>query len=176
MSTPYVGEIRLFSFPRIPVDWLACDGKLYAISQYEMLFTLIGTTYGGDGVTSFAVPDLRGRLPVHQGTGNNLSSYVIGQFGGVEGVTLTTSQIPGHSHSVVVNTTTGTNNTPGAGVQLGALSGDTMYATDITGIPPTMLNPLAIGPNIGGQAHSNLMPTLTASFCIAPFGVYPSQS
>jgi len=176
MSTSYVGEIRLFSFPRIPTDWLACDGALYSIAQYQILFTLIGTTYGGNGVTTFAVPDLRGQLPVHQGKGNNLSPYVIGQTGGFEGVTLLSTQIPSHSHSVVVNTTAGTSNAPSATVQLGALSSDTMYATDVTGVPPTMLNPLAVGPNTGNQAHSNLMPTLTASFCISAFGIFPSQS
>lgn len=176
MSYPYVGEIRLFGFPRIPTGWLACDGRLYSIAEYQVLYTLIGTNYGGDGVNTFAVPDLRGRLPVNQGQGPGLSNYVLGQSSGAEQVTLLITQIPGHSHSIVANTTNATSNTPSPSVQLGALPSDTMYATDVTGISPTMLNAIAIG--VGGQtqAHSNLMPTLTASFCIAAEGIFPSQN
>src|SRR5512143_3908889 len=98
MSNPFIGEIRMFGGNFAPAGWAFCDGSLLPISENDALFTLIGTTYGGDGQTTFALPDLRGRLPVHMGTGAGLSSFVIGEAGGVETVTLTTSQMPGHSH------------------------------------------------------------------------------
>src|ERR1051326_1475358 len=107
MSTPYIGEIRLFAGNFAPVGWLFCDGSTLPISQYDVLFNLIGTTYGGDGQNTFDLPDLRGRVPLHQGS-NQASTYVLGEEGGVESVTLTTQQIPQHTHALQATTASGT--------------------------------------------------------------------
>lgn len=176
MTAPFVGEIRLFGFSRVPTDWFACDGRLLPISDYQVLYTLIGTTYGGDGVQTFAVPDLRGRLPVHQGTGLGLPTVVIGQMGGTESVTLTTPQIPSHTHSFQATTNTANTFVPASSVQLGALTSDQMYANDVTGLSPYTQNPAAVSLVGGNLPHDNLMPTLTVSYCISAFGIYPSQS
>lgn len=175
MSQPFVGEIRMFGFGRIPNGWLACNGSLQPINEYDVLFTLIGTTYGGDGQNTFAVPDLRGRLPIHQGQGPGLSNYVIGQMSGTESVTLTMPQMPAHSHTVLA--TTGAANTGNVGntVIPGAVSGETMYATDTTGGAPFTVAPVSVSPAGGSQPHDNTMPTLTVQYCIAWTGIFPSQ-
>ena len=114
MTTPYVGEIRLFGFSRVPTGWFACDGSLQSIAEYQTLYTLLGTTYGGDGISTFAVPDLRGAVPVHQGTGPGLSPRPLGLFGGTESVTLSTDQIPAHQHTPnATSNSASTVNTPG---------------------------------------------------------------
>ena len=178
MSQPYIGEIRMFAFGTrgAPNGWQACDGSLLPISQYDALFALIGTTYGGDGQTTFAVPDLRGRIPIHQGTGPGLSNYVIGQMAGTETVTLLSTQMPAHTHTAVATTAAATTGTPGTGVLLGAVSGQTMYATDITGATAFTLSPQATGPAGGSQPHDNTMPTLVVQYCISLFGIYPTQA
>lgn len=176
MSTPYVGEIRLFGFGRVPNGWFACDGSLQSIAEYEVLFVLIGTTYGGDGVSSFAVPDLRSRVPIHQGRGPGLATYVLGQMSGSESVTLTQQQMPAHGHTVLATVEVADVTQVGVGVELGALNGDTMYITDTTDSSFLPMNPAALTPIGGNQPHDNLMPTLTAQFCIAWAGIFPSQS
>ncbi|MGO1073263.1 phage tail protein [Lysobacter sp. CA199] len=175
MSNPYVGEIRLFGFGRTPQGWIPCDGRLLAISQYDVLFTLIGTTYGGDGISTFAVPGLSGRVPIHQGQGPGLSSYVTGQASGSESVTLITQQMPAHGHTLLATSQLATATQIGVGVELGALNGDAMYVTDTSGSSPLAMNPASLTPSGGNQPHSNLMPTLTAMFFIAAFGFFPSQ-
>ena len=125
MSTPYIGEIRMFGFGRTPIGWQACDGSLLPISQYDALFALIGTTYGGDGQNTFAVPDLQGRLPIHQGQGQGLSNYVIGQRAGTESVTVLPTQMPAHSHVMVATTGASTAITPGPTLLPGTVSSDT---------------------------------------------------
>jgi len=176
MTTPYVGEIRLLGFSRVPTGWLACDGSLQSIANYETLYTLLGTTYGGDGQNTFAVPDLRGQLPMHNGTGQGLTPRVIGEFGGSEQVTLLSTHLPAHTHSLQVTSAVADTKTPGNGVQPGTLATDTMYATDISGLPPLLMNPAAVSPAGGSLPHDNLMPAQTLSFCIAWAGVYPSQN
>lgn len=176
MSTPYVGEIRLFGFPRIPTGWFACDGSLKPISQYEVLFALLGTTYGGDGQTTFGVPDLRGQLPMHQGNGAGLTPRVIGEASGSEQVTLLPNQLPAHSHPLLVTNSAANATAVGSTVQPGALATDTMYVTDLAGATPQPLAAGSVSPSGGGQPHDNLMPTQTVSFCIAWAGIYPSQS
>lgn len=176
MSTPYVGEIRLFGFGRVPNGWFSCDGSLQSIAEYEVLYTLIGTTYGGDGSSTFALPDLRSRVPIHQGTGPGLSTYVLGQLSGTESVTLTQQQMPAHGHTLLATTNLATATQVGVGVELGALNGDGMYVTDISGSTAIAMNPASLTPSGGNQPHDNLMPTLTAQFCIAWAGVFPSQS
>jgi len=175
--TPYLGEIRLLPYTFAPVGWQDCDGTLLSISENEALYNLIGTTYGGNGQTDFAVPDLRGRLPVHQGTGSGMGgSYVLGQVGGTETVTLTTLQLPGHSHPAAVTSATATTSVPSATVLPGAPSGDTMYTSDTSGLNPIVMAPGMIGQAGGNQPHDNTMPTLAVRFCIAVDGIYPSQS
>ena len=176
MTTPYVGEIRLFSFGRIPSGWFACDGSLKSIAENEVLFALLGTTYGGDGVNTFAVPDLRGQVPLHMGTGPGLSNRVIGQRSGSESVTLLPTQLPLHTHPFNVNSTLATANVPAANLLLTAPSNnDKMYTSDLTGLTAYALAPAATGATGGNLPHENTMPTLTASFCIAWAGIFPSQ-
>ena len=169
MSSPYVGEIRMGGWNFAPNGWAFCDGSLQAISQNQTLFQLIGTTYGGDGQSTFALPDLRGRLPVHQGT-NTFGSYIIGQLAGTETVTLATSQIPSHNHALQ-GSTSGAASTDPTGQTFAGSSLD-VY------VPPTSLastndSTTSTG---GGQPHDNRMPYLCISFVISLFGIFPSQN
>lgn len=176
MTTPYVGEIRLFAFPRIPTGWFACDGSLKPIANNEVLFTLLGTTYGGDGVNTFAVPDLRGQVPLHMGTGPGLTNRPIGQRSGSESVTLLATQLPSHTHPFNVNSTLATANVPANNLLLTAPSNnDKMYTSNLTGLTAYALATTATGATGGNLPHENTMPTLTASFCIAWAGIFPSQ-
>lgn len=176
MSQPFVGEIRMFGFSRTPNGWQACDGSLLSIAEYEVLFTLIGTTYGGDGQTTFAVPDLRGRLPIHQGQGPGLSNYVIGQLSGTETVTLIQTQMPAHTHTLVATTSASTAITPGPTLLPGTVSGDTFYVNTITGNTAAPMSGQMLAPSGNSQPHDNTMPTLTVQYCIAWAGIYPSQA
>ena len=175
MSQPFIGEIRMFGFGRTPNSWQTCDGSLLSIAQYEALFTLIGTTYGGDGLTTFAAPDLRGRLPIHQGQGPGLSNYSIGQISGTETVTLLSTQIPAHTHNMIATTGAATALTPGTTLLPGTVNDDIFYATDLTGAtaaPMSVQSTTAAG---SSQPHDNTMPTLTVQYCIAWAGIYPQQ-
>lgn len=178
MSTPYIGEIRMLSFGNrgAPNGWQACDGSQLPIAEYDALFALIGTTYGGNGQTTFGVPDLRGRLPIHQGTGPGLSTYVIGQAAGTETVSVLPTQMPAHTHTLVATSAAASTGTPGAGVLPGAVSGQTAYLTDITGATPFSMSAQATTPAGGSQPHENCMPTMTVQFCIAFQGIFPSQA
>jgi microcystin-dependent protein len=175
MSTPYIGEIRMFGFGRVPTGWQACDGTLLSISEYDTLYSLLGTTFGGDGQSTFGVPDLRGRLPIHQGTGPGLSNYVMGQLAGTESVTLNQQQIPAHTHPMITTSAAATVLTPGNTLLPGAVSGDTLYCTDLTGAVAATMSPQSTTPSGNSQPHDNTMPTLTVQFCISLFGIYPSQ-
>lgn len=176
MSEPYLGEIRLFGFRQVPQGWFACNGQLVSIAENDALYALLGTTYGGDGINTFGLPDLRGRIPVHQGQGPGLSNYVLGQRSGTESVTLIGQQMPQHTHTLVATTLTATAKTPAATLELGALNGDVLYVTDTSGAAAFAANPLSVGVAGGTQPHENQMPTLTAQYCIAQYGVFPSQS
>jgi microcystin-dependent protein len=177
MSTPYIGEIRIFGFNRIPTGWQSCDGSLLSISEYETLYALLGTTYGGNGQTNFAVPDLRGRLPIHWGRGPGLSPYVCGQNAGTESVTLNTQQMPAHNHIMLAANVTATSLPPGPTLLPGAVTGgDTLYITDLTGATPVPLAANELAASGSTLPHDNLMPTLTLSICISLFGVFPSQN
>jgi microcystin-dependent protein len=169
MSQPYVGEIRMFAGNFAPAGWNFCDGTLVPISQNETLFNLIGTTYGGDGQSTFALPDLRGRLPLHMGnlTGTNFS---LASTGGVETVTLTTQTIPAHGHPFVA-----------AGATGNAASPQGAYAANSTIVLPYLVatgaSPMTAVTNTGGSnPHNNLQPFLCISFIISLFGVFPSQT
>ncbi|SDD45779.1 phage tail protein [Aquimonas voraii] len=177
MSQPYIGEIRMLAFGTrgAPTGWQACDGSLLPIVQYDALFALIGTTYGGDGQTTFAVPDLRGRVPIHQGQGGGQSIYVIGQRAGAETVTLLPSQMPAHTHTLVATTGASTAVTPGADLLPGTVAGDTFYVNTITGNNAAAMSPQMLTAAGSSQPHENCMPTLTVQFCISLFGIFPSQ-
>jgi microcystin-dependent protein len=172
MAEPFVGEIRLFAGNFAPLGWAFCDGSVLAIAQNDVLFSLIGTTYGGDGQNTFALPDLRGRVPVHQGQGPGLSPYVIGQSAGAEQVTVLAPQLPSHSH--VLNATMA-DATAGTGVA-GSLTGKAA-ATSFYGNTPGggALAAQAMLPSGGNQPHNNMAPFLGLTFIIALFGIYPSQ-
>ncbi len=176
MSTPFIGEIRMFGFGFTPVGWQACDGSLLSISEYSTLFALVGTTYGGDGQTTFGVPDLRGRLPIHQGQGPGLSNYIIGQVAGTETVTVLPTQMPAHTHTALATTGAATSLTPGTALLPGAVSGDTFYATDLTGATPIVMSAQSTTQAGGSQPHDNTMPTLTVQYCIAVDGAFPTQA
>jgi microcystin-dependent protein len=168
MSSPFIGEIRIFAGNFAPAGWAFCDGSLLAISQFDALFILIGTTYGGDGQTTFALPDLRGRLPIHQGNG-----FLVGESGGAEEVTLTTQQIPAHTHPVFATAALASTGSPGGNVAAQMSQVTTFaYGTDA---PPTSLQPSIVAPRGGSQPHSNLQPFLCVNFIIALEGLFPTQ-
>jgi microcystin-dependent protein len=168
-----VGEIRMFGGNFAPAGWALCDGSLLPISENEMLFQLIGTTYGGDGQSTFGLPDLRGRVPIHQGTGTGLSSRILGQMGGVENVTLTPSQIPSHNHPLVA---------AGAAAQATAEPTGSLPAianTDLYSAPKSgtlAMDPAAVGDSGSSEAHTNVAPFLCVNFIISLFGIFPSQN
>ena len=170
MAQPYVGEIRMFAGTFAPAGWMFCAGQLLPISENETLFNLIGTTYGGDGQSTFALPDLRGRVPVHQGTGAQ-SSFPIGQLGGVETVTLTTAQMPAHSHPMLASSAISTLATPQNNV-----TGQAAAKLYHAGNPSVFLNPQSVTTTGGSQPHDNFQPYLCVSFIISLFGIFPSQS
>jgi microcystin-dependent protein len=168
MSTPYIGEIRIFAGNFAPVGWLLCQGQLLPISQYDVLFNLIGTTYGGDGQNTFALPNLASRIPYHQGSG-----YTLGQMGGVEQVTLTGQQIPVHNH-LAQGSSAGAGKAEPAGNVWGNW-GQSMYQSTASA-PDTTMSPQALLPSGGGQPHDNMPPFLCLNFIIATEGIYPSPS
>jgi microcystin-dependent protein len=172
VSNPYIGEIRMFAGNFAPEGWLFCDGALVSIDDYDTLYNLVGTTYGGDGQTTFALPDLRGRLPVHMGQGRGLSNLVLGETGGLESVTLTPSQVPSHTHALTGSTSAATSTSPTNAVW-GAWS-DGQYATAPT--DGARLAADALTPVGGSQPHENMPPFLVVNFIISLYGIYPSQS
>jgi microcystin-dependent protein len=172
MSTPYLGEIRPFAGNFAINGWALCDGSLMPIANNPALFELIGTTYGGDGQTTFALPDLRGRFPIHQGNGGTGTNYVIGQTGGLETVTLNTQQIPAHTHTAVANPAAGTQPGPGGNI-LATSNGTALYSPRP---PATAMAAAAIQPTGGSQPHQNMQPFLTITFIIALQGIFPSQN
>lgn len=168
MSSPYVGEIRMFAGNFAPAGWALCQGQLLPISENETLFNLIGTTYGGDGQSTFALPNLASRLPVHQG-----QSFVIGEAGGVETVTLTTSQIPAHGHAPQAFNSAGNQSSPTNGVWASS-SPATQFSTENP--PSVQMAASVIGATGGSQPHDNMVPYLCINFIISLFGVFPSQT
>lgn len=172
MAQPYVGEVRMFGGNFAPAGWAFCDGRLLAISQYDTLFNLIGTTYGGDGQQTFAVPDMRGRLPVHMGQGPGISNnYVIGQKGGTESVTLTANQIPAHNHLLLVSGTAASASSPQSNMLANGTAN--LYLRDN---PSATMSNASINLTGGNQAHDNMMPYLCVSFIISLFGIFPSPT
>jgi len=172
MADPFIGEIRMFAGTFAPQGWAFCDGQLLTISQYNALFSLLGMTYGGDGRTTFGLPDLRGRLPIHQGTGPGLSNRRIGESGGQENVTLTTAQLPAHSHPFNASTATASSADPSGNLPANAAT-TSIYGS---GEPSVAFGSQAVTDTGGSQPHTNLMPFQCVSFIIALNGIYPARS
>ena len=179
MSQPYVGEIRMFGGSFAPAGWAFCDGALVPISENDTLFNLIGTTYGGDGQNTFGLPDLRGRVPVHQGQLSGGQNYTLGEKGGVESVTLSTNQIPNHSHPFIADGNNATTGTP-TNAYFANAAPKKYYTTpnSHTPDPPTWVNMNAgmLPVQGGSQPHSNIQPILGINFIISLFGIYPSPT
>lgn len=174
---PFIGQVMLFGFNFAPYGWAICDGSLMQISEYDTLFSLIGTTYGGDGITTFGLPDLRGRVPIHMGQGPGMTARTLGEMGGAEQVTLTTGQMPAHGHVILAaGALNGPSGSPSANVTFGATSGaaaaPAIFAAS-GGQATAMLAP-SITTTGGNRPHDNIMPTLVANYCIALDGIYPS--
>ena len=167
MAQPYVGEIRMFAGNFAPAGWLFCEGQLLPISENETLFQLIGTTYGGDGESTFALPDLRGRIPIHQGSG-----FILAETGGAEEITLTVNQIPAHSHALLGAAVNGSQVNP-SNALLASSTVITPYAVETAN---AAMAPTAIGPVGGSQPHTNFQPYLCVDFIISLFGIFPSPT
>jgi microcystin-dependent protein len=168
MAQPYVGEIRMFAGNFAPAGWMFCEGQLLPISEYETLFQLIGTTYGGDGQSTFALADLRGRIPIHQGNG-----FILAETGGAEEITLTVSQIPAHTHPFLAAAAAGSSSNPGN--NLPAQTDGTIF-TYIADPPSVNMSTAAVGAVGGSQPHSNFQPYLCVNFIVSLFGIFPSPT
>ena len=171
MANQYLGEIRMFAGNFAPAGWALCNGQLLSLSANTALFSILGTTYGGNGTSTFALPNLQGRVAIHAGTG--FSTYVLGQQGGTENVTLITNQIPVHNHGVNCNTSGGTQASPASGYPAVESTGTSLdYAAASNGT----MNPAMIGNAGGGQPHTNIQPYLTVNFIIALQGIFPARN
>ena len=169
MATPFLGEVRIVSFNFAPKGWAMCNGQLLPINQNQALFSILGTTYGGDGRVNFALPDLRGRVPLHFGSG-----FTLAETGGVEEVTLTLNQIPAHTHAFLATTNAASSTIPANQVPaITQAATITPYGTDA---PLVQLSPSSVGSAGGSQPHNNFQPYLCIEFIISLFGIFPSQS
>ncbi|HEX3185464.1 MAG TPA: tail fiber protein [Pyrinomonadaceae bacterium] len=172
MPEPYVGEIRMFAGNFAPNGWMFCEGQALPISENEVLFQLIGTTYGGDGEETFNLPNLASRVPIHMGTGPDGNTYQIGEMAGTESVTLTTQQIPVHTHPLFASINVGVANTPSGNITSQSVSVK-MYVAEQ---PTAAMNPNAVSPVGGSQPHENCQPFLCINYIISLFGIFPSQT
>lgn len=172
MAQPYVGEIRMFAGNFAPAGWMFCDGQLLPISENETLFQLIGTTYGGDGQSTFALPNLQSRIPLHMGAGAGGTTYTLAEMGGVEEVTLTVQQIPSHSHPLLASSQTASQATPTSNL----LATPTALDPYRVGSGNTALAPQVVGPVGGSQPHTNVQPFLCINYIISLFGIFPSPT
>lgn len=169
----FIGQLSLVAFNYAPNGWALCNGQLLPISQYQALFSLLGTTYGGDGVTNFALPDLQGRVPIHAGAGAGLSVYQAGQKGGAENVTLTINEMPAHNHQIgaYVGTAQPTQSSPSGNIP----AGPTRYPGYASEAANATLSPSAVTPQGGGAAHPNIQPFLVLNWIICLNGIWPSR-
>ncbi|MBB4838560.1 microcystin-dependent protein [Sphingomonas kyeonggiensis] len=172
MAQPYVGELRIFAGNFAPAGWMFCEGQLLPISENETLFNLIGTTYGGDGQSTFALPDLRGRLAIHQGTGSSGTSYLLAETGGAEEVTLSINQIPAHSHPMLGASGNGTQANPKNNV----LASSTLVKLYSGEAADTAMSASSITSIGSSQPHTNFQPYLCLNYIISLFGIFPSQN
>lgn len=170
MSDPFIGEVRMFGGTFAPAGWAICNGALQPISENDALFVLLGTTYGGDGEETFALPDLQGRVPMHNGQGPGISStYVLGEQGGVESVTLSTQQIPIHTHAWVATTSPGQGTAPADQI----LAANPTFLLYRPSSPTSPMNAGCITPVGGSQPHDNMQPYITINYIISLFGIFP---
>ena len=174
MSDQFLAEIRIFGFNFPPTGWAFCNGQLMPLSQNTALFSLLGTTYGGDGKSTFALPDLQGRAPMHQGQGPGLSLHDLGETGGSETVTLLESEIPSHAHALNAQGSNSNLNDPAGAVLARPFGGGNLYKTP-TGAPLAAMAGTSLAPAGGDTPHNNLQPYLTFYFCIALQGVFPPR-
>ena len=172
MSEPYIGEIRIFAGNFAPNGWSFCEGQILLISENDALFALIGTTYGGNGQTTFALPDLRGRIPVHQGQGPGLQNYPLATQTGAEQVTVTTNQMPVHSHALLASQTSAGS----AIAKNNVLAKSTAVKLYIQDTPTAALAANMVGAQGGSQPHTNVQPYLCLNFIISLYGIYPSPA
>lgn len=172
---PYVGELRLFAGTYAPRGWAFCDGRVLPVSENDALFSLIGTVYGGDGRTTFALPDLRGRIPLGQGQGRGLSERVVGQSFGTETVTLLATQMPAHNHRLSASRTEAVSPSPADAV-FASNASNKFYAPNSGSAPQESLAPRSVAAVGGNQPHNNIMPGTAIHYIIALFGIYPSQN
>lgn len=173
MSSPFVAEIRIFSFNFAPTGWAFCNGQLLPISQNTALFSLLGTTYGGDGKSTFALPDMQGNAPMQPGQGAGLSLHDLGETAGTAAVALLQSEIPVHTHTAQAQANPGNVKVPSSAVTLARSAGGSAYTTATT--PLTQMSAQSIAPAGGSLAHNNMQPYLTLNFCIALQGVFPPR-
>lgn len=178
MSNPFLGEIRMVPFNFAPEGWAMCNGQILSVQQNTALFSLLGTYYGGNGTSTFGLPDFRSRVPIHQGQGAGLSMYNIAQSGGTENVVMTTAQMPSHTHLVYADGDAASNNSPSPQDNAMATfaTGSNIYATASGLKKAVTMNPLMIAAAGTGQGHPNIQPYLTVTFVIALVGIYPSRS
>lgn len=171
MGQPYIGEIRMFGGNFNPNGWQLCQGQTLPISENDALFTLIGTTYGGDGQSTFNLPNLSSRVPIHMGQGSGLTNRVIGEMAGVESVTLTTQQIPNHTHPLIASKDLGSARNPGNAIMSRAPAD--AYASEVT---PDVMSAQTVQPQGGSQPHENMQPYLAINYIISLFGIFPQQT
>ena len=173
MSDPYIGEIRIFAGSFAPAGWMFCSGQQLPISENEALFQLIGTTYGGDGEETFNLPNLQSRIPIHQGQGTGLSSHMLAETGGAEEITLTTQQIPVHTHPLLPTTSVGNQIGPGGALPAQTAGGLQPY---FEAAPNAAMSPQSVGPVGGSQPHTNFQPYLCVNYILSLFGIFPSPT
>ena len=176
MSEPFIGEIRMVGFNFAPKHWALCNGQLLAISANTALFSLLGTTYGGDGRVTFALPDLRGRVPIHAAAGPGLTPRILGEESGLESVTLLQPEMPSHNHSLVANSQAGGAVSPTNGFIAVSVDSTGTENGAFAGNPNTALNPQSIGVAGSTQPHPNMQPYLCVNFIIALYGIFPSRN
>jgi len=183
MAEPYIGEIRSFGFNFTPYGWFPCDGRILAISAYTPLFAILGTTYGGNGSTTFGLPNLQGQVPMHWGTGPSGFNTVIGEVQGTPSVTLISSEIPAHTHTINAGAVpsgfpaSSRSAGPVANSYLSEVAGAFLYsAAPLTTYPNTAFSPQAISITGGSQSHENRQPFLVINFCVAYIGIFPSRN
>ncbi|WP_315720096.1 MULTISPECIES: phage tail protein [unclassified Bradyrhizobium] len=175
MSDPFLGEIRLFAFPRIPDGWLACDGSAQSISAFDALYAVIGTTFGGDGVQTFNLPDLRGRVPIGQGQPPGGSApYILGQMAGEDEHLLIESEMPAHNHGLLSSLAVADITEPGPTVHLATASTGNLYAPAADAAPYAVMSPTSLATAGQSQPHNNIMPTVVGNYCICINGIFPS--
>jgi microcystin-dependent protein len=176
MSEPFIGEIMMFGGNFAPRGWALCNGQLLPIAQNTALFSILGTTYGGDGITTFALPNMQGRVPMHWGTGPGLTPHAIGESSGTESVTLVSSQMPAHTHLATASSTDGNSTSPANAVWATAVDANSQQVSSYGTTANTTMSPQAFSLAGGSQPHDNMQPYLCVTFIIALEGIFPSRS